>query len=264
MSASRLFVLLALLVTLLAPACSTVPVTGRSQLSFMSLESEMSLGYEAWDQTLAESNLITSGPEYEMVQRIGSRVAEAAIEIAPDPAAQFDWEFILIDDATMANAWALPGGKCAVFTGLLPITEDENGLAIVMGHEVAHAIARHGGERMSQEMAFSGAMLGAGVALNDMDSGDRNLAMAALMGVGTVGVMLPFSRSHESEADHIGLVFAAKAGYDPRAAIGLWQRMGEMAGGAPPEFLSTHPSSDTRIIDLEGWMPEAMEYYDER
>ncbi len=264
MSTSRLFVPLTLLVTLLGPACSTVPITGRSQLSLNSLESEMSLGYEAWDATLADAKLVTSGPEYEMVQRIGLRVAAAAKEIAPDPADKFDWEFVLIDDATTANAWALPGGKCAVYTGLLPITEDENGLAIVMGHEVAHAIARHGGERMSQEMAFGGAVLVAGLSMNDMDSGDRNLALAALTGVGTVGIMLPFSRSHESEADHIGLIFAAKAGYDPRASIGLWERMGAMGGAAPPEFLSTHPSSATRIEQLQEWMPEAMEYYEER
>ncbi len=251
--------LLALTLTVLA-SCSTVPGTGRKQVNFISLDQQMALGSEAYTETLASAKVVTSGPDAEMVERIGHRVAQAAIELYPDNASQFDWEFTLIDDPNMINAWAMPGGKCAVYTGLLPVTGDENSLAIVMGHEVAHAIAEHGGERMTHQLILSGVLLGASYKYKDKDTEERALILGAIGAGATVGVMLPFSRDHESEADHIGLMLAAHAGYDPRAAVPLWERMGA-SGQAPPEWLSTHPSSKTRIKRLNRLMPQALAIY---
>jgi predicted Zn-dependent protease len=210
---------------------------------------------------LKGARVVKQGPDAKMVQEIGSRIAASAKDYLPQSdAAKFRWEFKLIDDQAMVNAWALPGGKTAVYSGLLPVTEDEDSLAIVMGHEVAHALAHHGAERMSQSVLMQIGMLGAAVSMRDMDYEDRTLIMAGL-GLGIhVGVSLPFSRSHESEADEIGLMLAANAGYNPEAAIGLWQRMGS-SGEEPPEWLSTHPNSDTRIENLRALMPKAMILY---
>jgi len=251
-----------LLLVALTFACTTVPGTGRSQLNFMSSGEEMRLGADAYREMLAEERLITAGPEYEMVKRVGERIAQSAMELYPkSDAKKFRWEFSLIDNDQTVNAWALPGGKTAVYTGLLPVTQDEDSLAMVMGHEISHAIAHHGAERMSQGMALQLGMVGAQLSMKDMEPEKRDNIMMAL-GVGSqVGVMLPFSRSHESEADHIGLMLAANAGYNPQAAIGLWERMGAMSQGAPPEFLSTHPSSSTRIERLQKLMPEAEALY---
>ncbi|MCH2100404.1 MAG: M48 family metallopeptidase [Planctomycetes bacterium] len=243
------------------PSCQTVEGTGRRQLNFYSIESEISMGTEAYDQMLAGERVIASGSKARMVERIGNRVAQAAVEHYPKYASRFDWEFKLIDGPKMVNAWALPGGKCAVYTGLLPVTQDEDSLAVVMGHEVAHAILRHGGERMSQNTAIGIAMAGATIALKDRPKKERNSILGA-MGVGsTIGIMLPFSRDHESEADEIGLMLSASAGYDPRKAIGLWERMATAGGTSPPEWLSTHPSSKTRIKRLNKVMPEALKLY---
>ncbi len=242
-------------------ACTTTP-TGRSQLNFMSQAEEMRLGSDAYGEMLADAKRITSGPDYEMVQRLGKRIAASAKDLYPDSGARdFRWEFVLIDDPKTVNAWALPGGKCAVYSGLLPVTQDEDSLAAVVGHEVGHAIAHHGAERMSQNMVLQGALIGASFSMRDMDRPKRDGIMSALGLGATVGVMLPFSRSHESEADEIGLYLAANAGYDPHAAIGLWQRMGALGGGKPPEFLSTHPSEETRIQRLTDIMPEAERIY---
>lgn len=254
--------LISLLLALVVGACSTVPGTGRSQLLLLSSGQEMRLGADAYVEMLAAERIIESGNDAAMVQRIGERIAQSAIELLPDSdAKRFRWEFKLIDAPDMVNAWALPGGKTAVYTGLLPITQDEDSLAAVMGHEVAHAIARHGNERMSHGMVLQIGMLGAQMSTRDMDPGDRDMVMAGLGLGANVGVMLPFSRSHESEADEIGLMLAANAGYNPEAAIGLWQRMGAASSGAPPEWLSTHPSSETRIRRLRELMPAANELY---
>lgn len=256
----RIALTLCLALLPLLPACQTVDGTGRKQLNFYSIESEMAMGAEAYEAMLAEERVLTSGKDAAMVKRIGNRVAQAAVELYPRYATQFDWEFKLIDAPDMVNAWALPGGKCAVYTGLLPVTGDEDSLAVVMGHEVAHAILRHGGERMSHNAALGVAMAGATIALKDQTPEKRNTILGALGAGSTVGIMLPFSRDHESEADEVGLMMAAAAGYDPRKAIGLWERMGA-GGGAPPEWLSTHPSSQTRIKRLKEVMPQAMELY---
>ncbi|MCP4092546.1 MAG: M48 family metallopeptidase [Planctomycetes bacterium] len=254
--------LISLLLAVVVGACSTVPGTGRSQLLLLSSGEEMQLGAQAYTEMLAQERIVTSGNDAAMVQMIGERIAQSAIELLPESdAKRFRWEFKLIDSPEMVNAWALPGGKTAVYTGLLPITGDEDSLAIVMGHEVAHAIARHGNERMSHGMVMQLGMLGADMSTRNMDPEDREMIMAGL-GVGAnVGVMLPFSRSHESEADEIGLMLAANAGYNPEASIGLWQRMGAASSGAPPEWLSTHPSSETRIQKLQALMPEANKLY---
>jgi predicted Zn-dependent protease len=235
--------------------CSNAPETGRKQFIAISSAQEIKLGQDAFREILSEEETITTGSDYKMVQRIGRRVAAAASRLYPNAIRDYEWKFALIDDDEMVNAWALPGGKCAVYTGLLPVTQNENALAIVMAHEVGHVIARHGAERASQSMV-AGAI--ASYAMKDLNEGERNLVLQAY----GVSIALPFSRTQESEADQIGLFVAADAGYDPRESIPLWQRMANASGGAPFEFLSTHPSSKTRIKQLNGWMPKAMLYYE--
>lgn len=248
-------------------ACSTVPGTGRSRLDLVPLDTEMSMGSQAYKETLSQSKLIKSGPDYEMVQRLGHRIADAAERLYPDsPAKEFKWEFNLIDDPKTINAWCLPGGKVAVYTGLLPVTKDEASLAVVVGHEVGHAVARHGGERMTQQLGVQGALTAASIYLSgnrNMSSSEQQGIMAALGMGANVGLLLPYSRTHESEADELGLYMAASAGYDPHASIGLWQRMAASGGSAPPEFLSTHPSDASRIQNLQEHMNKAMRYYRE-
>ena len=190
-----------------------------------------------------------------MEQRVGGKVALAASRLYPNAVRGYKWKFALIKDKDMVNAWALPGGKCGVYTGLLPVTENEDALAIVMAHEVAHVIARHGAERATQGMM--GAAVVAGIAMSEMNKRDQMIVLGAY----GLGVALPFSRTQETEADQIGLYIAADAGYDPREAIPLWQRMGKAGKKAPAEFLSTHPTSETRIKQLRGWMPKAMRLY---
>lgn len=254
----------ALAAPLVLPACQTVPGTGRSQFNLVPLGEQIQMGEQAYQEMLAGATIITSGPEYEMVQRVGRRIAAAAEKLFPDPARKFDWEFKLVKDDQVVNAWALPGGKCAVYSGLLPVTRDEAGLAVVLGHEAAHAIAQHGAERISQGMGLQVGLEIVDAYLKGSDrlsGGTRDSLMAALGLGANVGIMLPFSRKHESEADELGLYIAARAGYDPRAAIGLWQRMASLGGSRPPEFLSTHPSEETRIRRLQRAMPKALEYY---
>ena len=238
-------------------ACETVPYTGRSQLQFMSPQQESQLGAQAYQQTLAKARLSSDAAASEMVTRVGSRIA--AVTGHPE----YKWEYRLIQDDKQVNAFALPGGKVAVYTGILPITRDENGLAAVLGHEIGHVIARHGGERVSQQMLVN---VGLETTMAALSRGNPATvqAVASLLGAGaTVGVLLPWSRAQESEADHLGLILMAKAGYDPHAARDLWVRMAAapQGSGKPPEFLSTHPSEPTRIKQIEVWMPEAMKYY---
>lgn len=255
--------MLALAAAALLAGCATVPGTGRTQYRFTSLGMELGLGAEAYASELGEAKLVTSGADYQMVQRIGERIAAAAEQLYPEPSTEFEWEIVLIDDPKTVNAWCLPGGKMAVYTGLLPVTQDEDSLAVVVGHEVAHAVARHGGERMSQELTFQLGLGVAAVSLGDMDPEEQNAVMGALIGVGTYGVLYPFSRTQENEADELGLYMSAWAGYDPQKAIGLWQRMAQMGGAKPPELLSTHPSDATRIEHMQELMPEALRLYKE-
>ena len=249
------FVGVLLLVLAIAPlGCETVPYTGRRQLQLVSADEEAQMGVQAYQEIVGKQTLSTDTQANAMVQRVGSRIAAVSGVSA-------QWEFRVIQDDKQANAFALPGGKVAVYTGILPITRDEAGLAAVVGHEIAHVLARHGGERLSQQMGVQTVtQLLAGMASSNPAT--VQLVSAALGAGAQVGVLLPYGRAQESEADHVGLILMAKAGYDPRAAAELWKRMAEAARGQrPPEFLSTHPSEATRIQQIEGWLPEALTYY---
>jgi predicted Zn-dependent protease len=257
-------------VVLAGVGCQTNPYTNRSQLLMIPASKEMQMGLQAYQQVLTDPKLKKSSDPRETapVRRVAARVIEAAKKSKyADLANQFSWEVTVIKDDKTMNAFALPGGKIAVYTGIFQVAKTEAGLAAVMGHEVVHALARHGGERMSQQMAADVASQVAETALGV--SGASPLlsqgAMAAL-GVGTqVGVLLPFSRAHESEADYIGILLAAEAGYDPRESIRLWERMEQASRGkSQPQFLSTHPSHGTRIKQLEKWMEEATPIYQAR
>jgi predicted Zn-dependent protease len=249
----RALVTLALLVL---AACETVPVTGRSQLVLIPEGTEVAMGLDSYQQVLHNAKVSSDPRLNEQVTRVGRRIAEATGR------RDYQWEFRVIEDK-QANAFCLPGGKVAVYTGILPITRDDDGLAAVLGHEVAHAVARHGGERLSQTLVVQ-----TGLAATQAALADRNPAVVqsvtALLGAGaSVGLLLPWSRSQESEADHLGLIYMAKAGYPPRAARDLWVRMSEASGGGGKklEFLSTHPSDATRIAQIEGWLPEAQQHF---
>ena len=262
----KIFVLLGLL---FAAGCSTVPITGRKQLNMISSQEMMSLSNQQYDDFLKEHKLSTDKQAAYMVQRVGKRIQNAVTRFLvaqnrADLLTGYDWEFNLVEDK-QANAWCMPGGKVVVYTGILPVTKDETGLAVVLGHEIAHAIARHGSERMSQELVRQLGGMALDVALKDKPAETRNLWLAAY-GVGTqVGAILPYSRVHESEADHLGLIFMAMAGYDPHYAPEFWERMVKLnKGPKPPEILSTHPADETRIANLKKWIPEAMKYYKKR
>lgn len=254
----RVVVISTLLAAMLVqPACTEVSGTGRSQFNILSVDDELDLGQQAYVEELeaakkAGHTTLTSGAEHDRVMAVSRKIFDAANRMHPEIARRFQWEMTVIQDPKTVNAWALPGGKSAVFTGLLPVTKTDAQLAVVIGHEAAHAIARHGGERMSQQAALN-ILVSAGFQLSEADPGTQQAVMNAL-GLGT----LAFSRSQESEADHLGLLIAADAGFDPREAIPLWQNMAAAGGDGPPEFLSTHPSESTRIQRLNELMPEAM------
>ena len=250
--------------------CETNPYTGRSQLLMTSVSQEMQLGAQAYSQVKTDPKLRQSQDprEIEPVKRVAARIIEAAKRSKyAEMAQQFQWEVIVIKDDKTMNAFALPGGKIAVYTGIFPVARTEAGLAAVLGHEVVHALARHGAERMSQGQLTNAALQVAGAAAGAAGGGGMmsQAAMAALGAGAQVGVLLPFSRKHESEADYIGILLAADAGYDPRESVSLWERMAQLSqGGGPSEFLSTHPSNETRIDQLKEWMPEAMRIYQSR
>lgn len=246
-------------------ACATVPITGRKQIN-MFPESEMiATSLTQYDAFLKENKLSGDKQKTAMVKSCGKRIAEAVEEFMiehgmSDRIANFQWEFNLVEDDT-PNAWCMPGGKVVFYTGILPYTQTETGLAVVMGHEIAHAIARHGNERMSQQMGIQAIGQGLSIYLNEKPAETQQIWMTAFGAASNVGIMLPFSRSHETEADKMGLIFMAMAGYDPAEAVEFWKRMGASGGQKPPEFLSTHPADDTRVKDLKAYLPEAMKYY---
>ena len=232
------------------------PETGRKSHVAMSTREEASLGVQSYQQVLAQSESVNSGPELEMVKRVASRLATATGKAGAD----FDWQVSLIR-SSQANAFCLPGGKIVVYTGILPITQNEPALATVLGHEMAHATSRHGSQRVLEQNLAQTALTGVAMSLSDMDY-DKQRAVMGALGAGTqFGVLMPFSRKHESEADEIGLLYMARAGYDPRESIRFWQRMENAGGAQPPEFLSSHPSHGTRIQQLEAEMPKALEEY---
>jgi len=251
-------------------ACETAPVSGRSQVMLVSENEEREMGLQAYREVLNKEPLSRDAQVNAMVDKVGRRIANAA-EHPPQElwrAPRFRWEFKTVDK-NEPNAFCLPGGKVVVYTGLLPITKTETGMAVVVAHEVAHALARHGAERMSDQMVASVGTAAAAVALSATVSGRSRTylpAMMAAVGAGaTVGYILPMSRAQESEADRIGLVLMAMAGYDPREAVALWERMRAASSGKrQAEWLSTHPADTTRIADIRRWLPEALQYYKPR
>lgn len=260
------FFLLMILNVFLFTSCSTVPVTGRSQLNLISSSEMQSMSYQQYDQFLTENKKSSNQQQLDMVQSCGVRIQKAVEQyFAQNNMSEhlkgYQWEFNLVDDPQV-NAWCMPGGKVVVYTGLLPVAQNETGLAVVMGHEIAHAVAEHGNERMSQQMVQQLGGTALSVAMQNKPTETQALWMG-LYGVGSqYGAMLPYSRLHESEADKLGLIFMAMAGYDPREAVGFWQRMSAgKQGQAPPEIMSTHPSDATRIRKINEALPEALKYY---
>jgi predicted Zn-dependent protease len=245
-------------VLLLLAACSTVPGTGRKQLSFIPGDQLQMAAQEQFAQ-MKQQVPISHDPQYNaMMQRVGIRIAAAVADEMPGA----EWEFVVFDDPQI-NAFAMPGGKVGVYTGLLQIVDSDDELATVMGHEIAHVVANHGGERASQQTLAQLGAQGLGIWSQGKSETTQQITSLAY-GVGVqYGALLPFSRLQESEADHLGLLYAARAGYDPRAAITFWQKMAEQTGaqGEPPEFLSTHPNHENRIERLRELMPEALEEY---
>lgn len=249
-------------------SCRTVPLTGRSQLSLIPSSEMLAMSFQQYGEFLNENPVSKNKKETMIVKRVGERIRYAVEEYMAENNLSnlldgYKWEFNLVE-SEQVNAWCMPGGKVVVYSGILPITQSDEGLAVVLGHEIAHAIAEHGNERMSQELLRSVGAVGLMVALDEEPAQTKALWMG-VYGLGTqVGIMLPFSRTHESEADKLGLIFMAMAGYDPHEAPIFWERMATNSGGGePPEFLSTHPSHETRIQDLNSWMPEAMRYYEQ-
>jgi predicted Zn-dependent protease len=248
-------ILASILSALCIIGCTTAPYTGRSQVMLVSAGQEITLGEDAYRHSLRDSVVMRNPDTDRIVRKVGERIAAAANK------SDYKWEFTVINDPETVNAFAVPGGKVAVYTGIFGPARDEAGLAVVLGHEVAHALARHPAERMSQELLLQIGGVGLGVALG-RNPAVANQVLQAYGIVGGVG-MLPFSRSQETEADHIGLILMAKAGYDPRVALELWERMEKKEGGraAPPEFLSTHPGYETRVQQIRSFLPEALRYY---
>jgi predicted Zn-dependent protease len=248
---------------LLLCSCSTVPISGRKQ-PLMPPESYMvSQSALSYEQVLSESTRSENSQQIAQLKKVGIRISTAVeafmkMNGMEERIADFQWEFNLIEEE-VPNAWCMPGGKVVFFTGILPFTQNESGMAVVMGHEVAHAVARHGSERLTYQMGQQG--IGSLLSWGTQES-EYHEAYMQLYGMGSeLGLILPYSRLHESEADRLGLIFMAMAGYDPHAAVSFWQRMAAAKGETPPEFLSTHPADQTRIQNLQKSMDEALQYY---
>ncbi len=268
MTIIRFFALL-LCLSFILLSCETVPITGRSQLSLVSDQQMTTLGFDAYKDFLSKNKLSTNAAETQRVKAVGVRIQNAVTQFfvqnkQADKLAGYKWEFNLVEGKEM-NAFCLPGGKVVVYTGILPVTKDDAGLAVVMGHEVAHAVAGHGKERMSQGLLAQMGGAALSVALTEQPAATKSLFMNAYGAGAQVGVLLPYSRLQESEADRLGLIFMAMAGYDPQAAVSFWERMAQSKkGSAPAEFLSTHPADQTRISNIKASMPEAMRYRSSR
>ncbi|MCF7916736.1 MAG: M48 family metallopeptidase [Candidatus Omnitrophica bacterium] len=262
----NLFIITILVVSLFLVSCATVPLTGRRQIAFIPANTALSMSYQQYNQFIKENTLSDNLDQVERVKRVGEKIKKAVEKYMRENGLasrlkNYRWEFNLIKK-DQANAWAMPGGKVVVYTGMLPIAKDDNGLAVIIAHEVAHVIARHGIERMSQGLIASFGGLALSAALEDYPDQTKRLWLT-VFGVGAqYGVLLPYSRLHEKEADHLGLIFMAMAGYDPHGAITFWQRMAEHKGDKIAfEFLSTHPSNKQRIANIKKQIPEAMQYY---
>lgn len=258
--------LLTALIIAVVSSCATVPLTGRRQLSLVPDSQILPMAFQQYREVISQSKLSNNQQYVNSVRTVGNRISSGVSNYLKEIGQQdnvqgFEWEFNVIAE-DQVNAWAMPGGKVAFYEGIMPVAQNETGIAVVMGHEVAHAIAKHGNERMSQMLAtqLGGAALS--VALAEKPQLTQQLAMTAF-GLGAqVGVLLPYARDMESEADRLGLMFMARAGYDPREAPAFWQRMqAKSSGNQPPQFLSTHPHPTTRINQLNKWMPEAVKLY---
>ena len=254
-----------LIAVFLFQACSLVPLTGRRQLSLVSDAEMLSMSSGQYDQFKKENEMSSDSGETNDVKRVGRNIQNAVTSyFARNKMSQelngFAWEFNLVENKE-ANAWCMPGGKVMVYTGILPFAQNDTGLAVVMGHEIAHAVAKHSNERMSQALVAQLGGQALGMALKQEPQKTQQIWMT-LFGVGVqLGAVLPYNRLQEAEADRLGLIFMAMAGYDPNASIGFWQRMSQSGGAKPPEFLSTHPSDKNRIQKIRSYMPEAMKYY---
>jgi predicted Zn-dependent protease len=235
----------------------TNPITGKSSRVALTSAQEESLGLQSFQEVLSQSDVVENGSEHDLVVKVVERLARAT----GDDARDFHWQVSVVKSSEV-NAFCLPGGKIVVYTGILPYAKTEEGLATVLGHEMAHAIARHGSQRLLRSSLAQTFMMGANFSMSDMDPRERQGVMAALGAGAQYGVLLPFSREHESEADQMGLIYMARAGYDPREAISFWKRMEEAGGPNPPEFMSTHPSHGTRIEQLQALMPRAIDEYE--
>ena len=258
--------LLAALAAALIYGCAKVPITNRKQMNLIPDAEINSAAVKEYGTFIKENPpVVASDPNAQMVKNIGGKISKATIQFLnqnkmSDRVAGYKWEFNLVNEKE-ANAWCMPGGKVVVYTGILPITKDETGLAFVMGHEIAHAVAKHGNERMSQMLLAQTGSLALDVALAQKPAETRQMYQTAYAIGAQYGALLPFSRTHESEADKLGMVFMAMAGYDPRQAPEVWKRMAAMGGSKPPEFMSTHPSDSRRMSDMKKFMAEAMKYY---
>ena len=257
-------ILFLILAGFVAYACAKVPMTGRTQLALIGNSELLPMAFDQYNEVLKTGKIVTNTPDGQMVVRVGKRIADAVELYMKENGLEkelqgFNWEFNLIQD-DIVNAWCMPGGKVAFYTGIIPVCKDETGIAVVMGHEIAHALANHGRERMSNGLLFNGLLGGVQAAMGQNPTLTQSIFLQAF-GVGGQLGMLKFSRKHELEADQLGLNFMAMAGYDPREAPVFWDRMASLGNGAPPEFLSTHPGPARRKDELNKQMPKALEYF---
>jgi predicted Zn-dependent protease len=250
--------LLTFVFLLFLSACTTVPVTGRKALHLYSDGQLAQMAARQFGELKKETPLSTNQQYIDRVRRVGARIAPVAEMDLPN----VKWEFVVFDDSDQINAFAMPGGKVGIYSGLFKVAKTDADLAVVIGHEIAHVVAKHGSERITQQMLAAGGALAVTAGTRDMDAKDRNLILAGFGVATSVGVLLPYSRLHESEADAIGILYVAEAGYDPRVALSFWQRMSERKSGSMPELLSTHPADSTRMRRLEAMMPQAVEIYE--
>jgi predicted Zn-dependent protease len=254
--------------SIMLPSCSTVPITDRKQLSLISEGKINQQSAAAYEQFRSKSKLITSGSQLNEIKQIGKKMEKAVTAFfeqndKKDPTANFAWDYILVNNDKVVNAWCMPGGKIAVYTGLLKITQNTNALSIVMGHEIAHAVARHSIERASQALTINLGTTVADIFLGGAINRTRNtVGQNTGLDIFKLGIMNPFGRKQETEADYLGLIFASLSGYDVRESVKLWKRMADQKKGKePPVFLSTHPSSKKRIDNLNKWISEVIEKY---
>jgi len=262
--------LASLLAVLFLVSCSAVALTGRKQLNLVAEDQMLATSTQQYEQFLKENKLSTDAEQTARIKRVGAKIQAAVEDYArknnrTDELKGYAWEFNLVESKDV-NAWCMPGGKVVFYTGIMPVCQDDDGVAVVMGHEVAHAVGKHGAERMSQNLVVQGGGAALSAALATKPQQTQQLWMSAFGAGAQYGLLMPFERGQESEADHIGLIFMAMAGYDPNHAVAFWQRMSKASASAekPPEFMSTHPSDETRIKKLQKELPEALTYYNKK